>query len=91
MKLGIDSVFLNSLEHPSLDIRINQGSFSWASSATIDPDSLPSLRDLNLNIVRGSFVLILGRVGSKIDLLSRAEARFVIVRRQDDLTQCFAR
>jgi len=53
-----DNVFLNSLDHPSLDIRINQGNFSWNSADDI------SLKDIDLTIARGSLVLILGRVGS---------------------------
>jgi len=41
-----------------LDIRINQGNFSWNSTDDI------SLKDIDLAVTRGSLVLILGRVGS---------------------------
>jgi ABC-type bacteriocin/lantibiotic exporter with double-glycine peptidase domain len=41
-----------------LDIRINQGNFSWNSTDDI------SLKDIDLTVTRGSLVLILGRVGS---------------------------
>ena len=42
-----------------MDIRLNQGNFSWSSSG----DDL-TLRDIDLTIARGSLVLIVGRVGS---------------------------
>ncbi len=41
-----------------MDIRINQGNFSWNSTDDI------SLKDIDLTVTRGSLVLILGRVGS---------------------------
>jgi len=41
-----------------LDIRINKGDFSWNSTDDI------TLKDIDLTIIRGSLVLILGRVGS---------------------------
>jgi len=63
-KTFLDTVFLNSSDHPSLDIRINQGNFSWNSADNIESDDI-SLKDINLTIARGSLVLILGRVGSK--------------------------
>lgn len=53
------TVFLNSLDHPTLDIRLNHGDFSWTSSG-----NELSLKDIDLTIARGSLVLILGRVGS---------------------------
>ena len=64
----IDTVFLNSLDHPSLDIRIHQGNFAWNSLAQVDSDDV-ALKEINLSIARGSLVLILGRVGSKTDAL----------------------
>ncbi len=57
-KVFPDNVFLNSLDHPSLDIRITKGDFSWNSTDDI------TLKDIDLTIIRGSLVLILGRVGS---------------------------
>jgi ABC-type bacteriocin/lantibiotic exporter with double-glycine peptidase domain len=42
-----------------LDIRINQGNFTWNNSTDES-----SLKDIDLTIARGSLVLILGRVGS---------------------------
>ncbi len=54
-----ETIFLNSLDHPALDIRINQGNFTWNNST----EEL-SLKDINLTIARGNLVLILGRVGS---------------------------
>jgi ATP-binding cassette subfamily C (CFTR/MRP) protein 1 len=54
-----ETIFLNSLDHPALDIRINQGNFTWNNLT----EEL-SLKDINLTIARGNLVLILGRVGS---------------------------
>ncbi|CAF4658113.1 unnamed protein product [Rotaria sp. Silwood1] len=51
------------LDHPSLDIRINQANFSWNPAVNIESNDI-SLKDVDLTIVRGSLVLILGRVGS---------------------------
>lgn len=50
---------MNSLDHPTLDIRLNQGNFSWTHSG----DDL-TLKDIDLTVARGSLVLIVGRVGS---------------------------
>ncbi|CAF3670190.1 unnamed protein product [Rotaria socialis] len=52
------------LDHrSSLDIRINQANFSWNSTDYIESDEI-SLKNIDLTIVRGSLVLIVGRVGS---------------------------
>ncbi|CAF3836416.1 unnamed protein product, partial [Rotaria magnacalcarata] len=52
------------LDHrSSLDIRIKQANFSWNSTDYIEPDEI-SLKNIDLTIVRGSLVLIFGRVGS---------------------------
>ncbi len=55
----LETVFLNSLDHPALDIRINRANFTWDNSKEES-----SLKDIDLTIARGSLVLILGRVGS---------------------------
>ncbi|CAF3572283.1 unnamed protein product [Rotaria sordida] len=60
---SLDTAFLYSLDNPSLDIRINQANFSWNSMDHIESNDI-SLKDIDLTIVRGSLVLILGRVGS---------------------------
>ncbi|CAF1242551.1 unnamed protein product [Adineta steineri] len=62
-QLSLDTVFLNSTDDPTFDIRLKQANFSWKSSNNIESDDI-SLKDIDLSIPRGSLVLILGRVGS---------------------------
>ncbi len=59
MFLYLNFCFCNFLDDPALDIRINEGNFSWNNST-----NELSLKNINLTITRGSLVLILGRVGS---------------------------
>lgn len=50
--------YYENLRIDSLDIQINQGNFSWKSNDDI------VLKDIDLNIIHGNLVVILGRVGS---------------------------
>jgi hypothetical protein len=68
MKGSLDTIFLNSNEHPPLDLRISRGNFSWNSADNQQSEDI-ALKDIDLSIARGSLVLILGRVGSKFRLL----------------------
>jgi hypothetical protein len=82
----IDTVFLNSFDHPSLDIRIHQGNFAWNSLAQVDSDDV-ALKEINVTIVRGSLVLILGRVGSETDAL-QSERHSPLLLRQAERPRC---
>ena len=53
------------MDNPALDIRITRANFSWNTANNLEPDDI-ALRDVELSIPRGSLVLIVGRVGSKI-------------------------
>ena len=84
----LDTIFLNSLDHPSLDIRINRANFSWNSSDNLESNDL-TLKDIDLSITRGSLVLILGRVGSKIrdSFTFKMQSICNFSRWQNDITQ----
>ena len=54
----------------SVDIRLTRSSFSWNPSSDVNAEDLV-LKNIDLNIVRGNLVLILGRVGcGKTSLLN---------------------
>ena len=56
----------NESNFSSFDIRLSQTSFSWKSSLNVESEDLV-LKEIDLNIVRGNLVLILGRVGCELD------------------------